>query len=150
MVLLAKIKQRHAHGQIAWQLRHPVQGVVRLLIASSAAATLLHGAAARAFLVRSLHCFHFLLCCAVRARTTRFRQGGSEGICPREIIRRKTDRGNRESKEEPLTRAARCAVGTSQRDLPTKNPGKMLREFLSAEEQEILLHCRSAKLAGPD
>ena len=64
-ILLAEIKQRHAHGQIAWQLRHPVQGVVRLLIALSAAATLLHGAAARDFLVRSLHRFHFLLRCAV-------------------------------------------------------------------------------------
>src|SRR5207237_10476094 len=106
MVLLAKIKQRHAHGQIAWQLRHPVQGVVRLLIASSAAATLLHGAAARDFLVRPLHRFHFLLCCAVRVRTTRFRQGGSEGICPREIIRRKTDRGYRERKGERVKRSA--------------------------------------------
>ncbi len=26
----------------------------------------------------------------------------------------------------------------------------MLREFLSVEEQEILLHSQSAKLAGPD
>ena len=54
--------------------------------------------------VRSVHRFHFLLRCAVRVRTTRFRQGGSEGVCPREIIRRKTDGGNRESKEEPLIR----------------------------------------------
>jgi len=76
---------------------------VRLLIALLAAASLLHGAAARAFLVRPLHRFYFLLRCAVRVRTTRFCQRSSEGVCPREIIRGKADRGNCETKEEPLT-----------------------------------------------
>ena len=79
---------------------------MRLLIAASAAAILFYGTAARAFLVRPLHRFHFLLRRAVRVRTTRFRQGDSEGICPREIIRRKTGRGNRENKEEPVKRSA--------------------------------------------
>jgi hypothetical protein len=120
------------------------------LIAQFAAANLLHGAAARDFLVRPLHRFHFLLRCAVRVRTTRFRQGSSEGVCPREIIRRKTDRGNRESKEEPLIRGGALRGWDTHRDVPTKKLRKMLREFLSAEEQEILLHSRSAKLAGPD
>src|SRR5439155_9733476 len=65
-----------------------------------------HGIAARAFLVRPLHRLYFLLRRAVRVRTRRFRQGGSKGVCPREIIRSKRGRGNRENKEEPVKRTA--------------------------------------------
>jgi len=162
-VLFAKIKQRHVHGQIvrhadglvhrrAWQLRHWVQDVLRWAAIDRIIRngySFFHGIAAWAFLVRPFHRFYFLLCRAVRVRTRRFRQGGSQGVCPREIIRGKADTGNCENKEKPLTRAVRYAVGTL-RDVPNKNPGKMLRGFLSAEEQEIVWHSRSAKLAGPD
>ena len=123
---------------------------MRLLIVPCAAATLFHGISARALLVRPLYRFYFLLRRAVRVRTTRFRQGGPEGVCPGKIIRGKGDRGNCETKEEPLTRDGALRGRNMAGDVSTKNPEKMLREFLLAEEQEILLHSRSAKLAGPD
>ena len=104
---------------------------MRLLITPYAAATLFHGIAARTLLVRPVHRFHFLLRRALRVRTTRFRQGGSEGICPRESIGCEVRRSNRETKEEPLINELRSG-------------------FLLAREREILLHSRSAKLAEPD
>ena len=95
-ILLAEIKQRHAHGQVAWQLQHRVQELVcpPLLITRFAAANLLHGASARAFLVRSLHRLHFWLCRAVRVRTARFRHWRSQGVCPREVFRGKANGKN--------------------------------------------------------
>src|SRR5436309_10402039 len=62
----------------------------------------LHGASARASLVRSVHRFHVLLRCAVRVRPSRLRQRCSEGVSPGKISRRKANGKNRETKKEPL------------------------------------------------
>ena len=50
-----------------------------------------HGAVARALLVHSVYCSGFLLCRAIRVRTTRLRQWVSEGIRPGKIVRREAD-----------------------------------------------------------
>jgi len=73
-----------------------------LLIAPFAAPNLLHGGSAGLLVVRPLYHLHFLLRCAVRVRPSRFHARRSEGVCPREIIRRKADTRNWETKEEPL------------------------------------------------
>ena len=116
-----RVRHRTDSPWRTWQLHHPIQDVLlRAAIDRTICRgySFFHGIAAGAFLVRPFHHFHFLLRRAVRVRTRRFRQGGSEGVCPREIIRGKADTGNCENKEKPLKRggalrvrniAARCS-----------------------------------------
>src|SRR5438034_10510869 len=70
----------------------------------------LHGASARASLVRSVHRFHVLLRCAVRVRPSRLRQRCSEGVSPGKISRRKANGKNRVTKKEPLIDAQATAL----------------------------------------
>src|SRR6058998_2752149 len=105
----------------------------------------LHGASARAFLVRSVHRFHVLLRCAVRVRPSRLRQRCSEGVSPGKITRRKANGKNRETKKEPLIREQAPALREWVIRVHRRSP-----TFRSAKEQENLLRFQSARLAGPD
>ena len=98
------------------------------------------------FLVGSVHRSNFLFRCGVRVRATRFRQWRSEGVCAREIIRGKANRNDQETEEEPLISVFGAELKIAPQ-VSIKNPGKLFRELLSAKEQEILLHSRSAKSA---
>src|SRR2546429_8947875 len=103
----------------------------------------LHGASARASLVRSVHRFHVLLRCAVRVRPSRLRQRCSEGVSPGKISRRKANGKNRETKKEPLIHEQAPALREWGH-----SPPPAIAKVRFAKETGNLLRFQSARVGG--